>query len=76
MKTLFSIKWIDAAAVRAIKTFAQVMCAMLTVSVADGVAFGTIDWKHIISVSAVSFVFSVITSVAGLPEVKEDGDEE
>ena len=75
MKTLFSKEWLDAAAVRAIKTFAQVMCASLTVAVADGVAFGAIDWVHTVSVALVSLVFSLLTSVAGLPEVKE-GDEE
>lgn len=60
-------KWFKAAGVRAIKTVAQTMVSMLTV----GQAFMEVNWINVLSVSAVSGVISLLTSVAGLPEVKE-----
>ena len=60
-------KWIVAALVRAVKTFAQTFAAMITV----GAAFSEIDWLRALSVSGVAFVLSVLTSLAGLPEVPE-----
>lgn len=58
-------KWFKAAGIRAIKTVAQTAVSMLTV----GQAFFDINWINIISVSAVAGVISLLTSVAGLPEV-------
>lgn len=58
-------KWFKAAGIRAIKTIAQTAVSMLTV----GQAFFDINWINIISVSAVAGVISLLTSVAGLPEV-------
>lgn len=60
-------KWFKAAGVRAVKTVAQTMVSMLTV----GQAFMEINWLNILSVSAVAGVISLLTSVAGLPEVNE-----
>ena len=60
-------KWIKCAGIRAIKTFAQTLGSMITV----GAAFYEIDWKYIISVSVVAFIYSLVTSTAGIPEVKE-----
>jgi hypothetical protein len=57
--------WIKAAAVRAIKTFAQTMVASLTV----GAAISDISWSTLLSVSAVAALASILTSIAGLPEV-------
>lgn len=59
--------WLKAAAVRAAKTFAQTAVSMLTV----GQAVMEVNWLNVVSVSAVAAVASVLTSVAGLPEVKE-----
>lgn len=59
--------WLKAAGVRAIKTFAQTAVSMLTV----GQAVIDVNWVNVLSVSAVAAVVSVLTSVAGLPEVKE-----
>lgn len=59
-------KWLRAAGVRAVKTFAQAMVSMLTV----GQAFIDVNWMNIVSVSAVAAVISMLTSIAGLPEVK------
>lgn len=61
-------KWLNAAGVRAIKTFAQTAVSMLTV----GQAVIDVNWINVVSISAVSAVISILTSIAGLPEVKED----
>ena len=59
--------WIKAAGIRAIKTIAQ--CALSMVSV--GMTLSDIDFKSVVSVSLVAGVCSLLTSIAGLPEVKE-----
>ena len=59
-------KWIKAAGIRAIRTFAQSFASFITV----GAAISEIEWRYILSVSAVAAIYSVVTSVAGLPEVK------
>lgn len=59
--------WAKAAAVRAIKTFCQVALSMLTV----GQAFIDVNWANVLSVSGVAAVISILTSVAGLPEVDD-----
>lgn len=60
-------KWIKAAAVRAVKTMAQTAVSMLTV----GQAVMEVNWINVLSISAVAGVMSLLTSVAGLPEVEE-----
>lgn len=65
-----SAKWIKAAGVRAIKTVAQTMVAMIPV----GVTIAEVSWLSVIGTAALAGVLSLLTSVAGLPEVK-DGDE-
>lgn len=57
--------WWKAAGVRALKTFCQTAVSMLTV----GQAFIDIDWKNVLSVSGVAAVISLLTSIAGIPEV-------
>ncbi len=61
------IRWVKAAGIRAGKTAAQVALSMLTV----GQAVMDVNWVNVLSVSAVAAVISILTSVAGLPEVKE-----
>ena len=63
-----SKEWLRAAGIRAIKTFAQSFASMLTV----GAAINEIDWKYVASVSIVSAVYSLATSLAGLPEVQSN----
>lgn len=60
-------KWLKAAGIRAIKTFAQTFVSFITV----GAALSEISWGYIASVSAVAGIFSLATSLAGLPEVGE-----
>ena len=64
------ITWAHAAGVRAIKTVAQTAIATIGTSA----VFGAVDWLVVLSASLMAGVFSVLTSVAGLPEVDEDGD--
>lgn len=61
-------KWFKAAGIRAIKTFAQTFASMITV----GAALSEIDWKAVLSVSLVALIYSLVTSLAGLPELKEN----
>lgn len=58
-------KWLRAALVRAVRTFAQSFGSMITV----GAALAEVDWVYILSVAAVAAIYSVVTSLAGLPEV-------
>ena len=62
-------KWLKCAGIRAIKTIAQTSASMITV----GSLISDIDWKTIVSVSLVAGIYSLLTSIAGIPEVK-DGD--
>ena len=59
--------WFRAAGIRAVKTLAQTAVAMIGV----GATIGTVDWLTIGSTAAVSAILSLLTSLAGLPEVKE-----
>lgn len=61
-------KWLKAAGIRALKTFCQTAISMITV----GATLTEVDWVTIGSVSLVAAILSLLTSLAGLPEVKED----
>ena len=61
-----SKKWLKAAWIRAVKTMAQTAVSMLTV----GQAVLDVNWVNVLSVSAVAGVISMLTSIAGLPEVE------
>lgn len=62
----YTKKWIKAAAVRAIKTVAQTAVA----TIGTAAVMGAVDWKMVLSAAALAGVLSLLTSVAGLPEVK------
>ena len=60
-------KFLIAALIRAVRTFAQTFVSMIGV----GAAFNEVDWLRALSVSGVAFVLSILTSLAtGLPEVE------
>ena len=63
-------EWIKAAGIRAVKTMAQTAIATIGTSA----VISDIDWALVVSASAVSGILSVLTSIAGLPEV--DGKDE
>ena len=62
--------WIKAAGVRAVKTIAQTAVATIGTSA----LLSQVDWRMVISASILAGVLSLLTSVAGLPEVP-DGSE-
>lgn len=59
-------EWAKAAGIRALKTAAQTAVAMI----GTGMAFSEVDWARTASVAGVSAILSVLTSLAGLPEVQ------
>jgi len=59
------IRWTKAAAVRAVKTFAQSVVALLPAAV----TITEVDWKVVLGTAALSAVASMLTSLAGIPEV-------
>lgn len=65
---MINVKWWKAAGIRAVKTFAQTAVATVTV----GAALTEIDWIKVLSISAVAGICSLLTSVAGLPELEEE----
>lgn len=60
-------KWIIAALIRAVRTFAQTFAGCIAV----GAALEEVQWLRALSVSGVAFVLSILTSLGGLPEVEE-----
>ena len=58
-------KWAKAAGIRAIKTVA---CSMITV----GMMMSEVNWLAVLSTSALAGIYSLLTSLAGLPEVEEN----
>ena len=61
-------QWIKAAGIRAVKTIAQTAVAMIGTSV----VISEVDWVMVVSASVLSGVLSLLTSVAGLPELKSE----
>lgn len=62
--------WLKASAIRAIKTFAQTTVSLITV----GNMVTELNWASILGISVTSAIVSVLTSVAGIPEVTESED--
>lgn len=67
MKNLLSKKWWEAALTRAIKTVAQTAVATIGTSA----IISSVDWILVASASALAGILSLLTSLAGLPEVDE-----
>lgn len=59
-------KWVKAALIRAVKTMAQTAVAMIPVAV----TITEVDWLNVVGTAALAGVLSILTSVAGLPEVE------
>ena len=63
-----SKKWLKAAGIRAVKTMAQTAVALIgtTLVISD------VDWMTVASASVLAGLLSILTSIAGLPEVERD----
>jgi len=67
VKNIKSANWWKAAGIRAIKTCAQAAIA----TIGTAAVLGQVDWKMVLSASALAGILSLLTSIAGLPEVEE-----
>ena len=66
---MFSKEWMKAAGIRAVKTVAQTGVAMIPVAA----TVAQVDWKAVIGTAALAGITSLLTSLAGLPEVQRKG---
>ncbi len=64
---VFTKQWLKAAAIRAIKTVAQAAIA----AIGSATVLGEVDIRMVVSTALLSGVLSILTSIAGLPEVNE-----
>ena len=62
-----TLQWVKAAGVRALKTIAQTAIA----TIGTAAVINAVDWRIVVSASVLAGILSVLTSLAGLPEVKE-----
>ena len=58
-------KWLKCAGIRAMKTIAQTMVALIPA----GVTINAVDWKVVLGTSLLAGICSLLTSIAGLPEL-------
>ncbi len=58
--------WLSAALVRALKTFAQAAVGLIPI----GVSISEVSWWAVLGCAALAAVVSILTSIAGLPEVE------
>ncbi len=64
MSRIFTLQWLKAALVRAVKTTAQAAIA----AVGTAAAIGEVNWHTVITTAALAGILSLLTSLAGLPE--------
>lgn len=60
--------WWQAAGIRAVKTLAQAAIA----GIGTAAVMGEVNWVYVVSASVLAAILSLLTSVAGLPEVPKD----
>ena len=66
-KRILTSAWVKAAAIRALKTVAQAAAATIGTSA----ILSDVDWRVCLSAAVLAGILSLLTSVAGLPEVTE-----
>ena len=66
---IFTREWLKAAAIRAVRTMAQTALAMIPVAV----SITEVNWLAVLGTAALAGVCSLLTSLAGLPEVEDKG---
>ena len=64
------IKWAKRAGMRAIKTIAEAAIA----GIGTAAAMGHVDWKYVVSASALAGALSLLASLKGLPELETDSE--
>jgi hypothetical protein len=68
MSNLANPEWWKAAGVRALRTFAQAAIA----TIGSSTVLGNVDWRMVASASILAAILSLLTSLAGLPEVENE----
>ena len=68
MSNLTNPKWWAAAGIRALRTFAQAAIA----TIGSSAVLGDVDWRMVASASVLAAILSILTSLAGLPEVENE----
>lgn len=71
MKSYFK-QWIKAALIRAVKTIAQTAIA----TIGTCALISEVDWRVVASASVLAGILSILTSIAGLPEVNEEEEDD
>ena len=71
MVQIVNKKWFKAAGVRAIKTIAQTSIATIGTSA----VMSEVNWIMVLSASLLAGILSMLTSIAGLPELKEEDED-
>jgi len=66
-----TIKWLKAAGIRALRTLAQSAIA----AIGTAVMMQEVNWLAVASVAGLSAIMSLLMSIKGLPEIKEEGIE-
>lgn len=72
MNRILTKEWFKAAFIRALRTTAQSALAFI----GTASALGEVDWTAAVSAAVLSGILSMLTSLAGLPECREDADKD
>ena len=68
MHSMFTKNWFRAALIRAVRTIAQTAIA----TIGTAVVMSDVNWVAVVSASLLAGILSILTSLAGLPEVKDE----